>query len=286
MKKTLLALTCASLALAACGDPAPSIDPRDAVLDAMTAVYEAGTVHQEFEMSMSAGDESFTFTGEGDLDNERQRATMSMDMGMFGGSMDVVLADGVIYMRAPMFEEVGTDWISMDPARMDPAAASQFGGMGTTMDPSAYVGLFAGVVDVEAEGDDEIDGVATTRYAGTIDLGRVLENFAKEAGDEVPAASREQLEAALDQFEALGIASDLPFEIWIDDEGFPRRQRVTMDLGGLVPGDGEASFEMVVDYSAFGEPVDIRVPKRSQVTDLTDSLGGGAGASGSSAAYG
>lgn len=289
MKRHEIVLASVALLLAACGGSASTVDPRDAVLDAMTAIYEAGTVHQEFEMSVAAGGQSFAFTGEGDVDNEHQRASMTMDLGVMGGSMDMIVDGGVVYMRAPMFQEVGTDWISMDPSKMDPAAAAQFGGLGSgTMDPSAYVGLFAGVVDVEAEGQEEVGGVTTTRYAGTIDLGKVLENFAGIVGEDVPPATEEQLETALDQIRALGMDGDLPFEIWIDADGFPRRQRITMDFGAMVPGEGEAAMEMTVEYSAFGQPVDIEVPKRSEVTDMTEMLGAGgmSGKSEASAAYG
>jgi hypothetical protein len=73
----------------------------------------------------------------------------------------------------------------------------------------------------------------------------------------------------VEQFEALGIDAKIPFQIWIDDEGLPRRQRITMDFGDLVPGAGDAQMEMTVDYSAFGEPVDVEPPNASEVTDVT-----------------
>ena len=106
-------------------------------------------------------------------------------------------------------------------------------------------------------------------------------------GEDVDPATKEQLEAAVKQFEALGIDEKIPFEIWIDEEGLPRRQSITMDFGDLVPGAGDASLEMTVDYSAFGEPVHVQIPKRSEVTDVTDLMGGAASEDDSgSGAYG
>ena len=236
-------------------------------------------------MSVNAEGQTFSFSGEADVDNEHQRIDMTMDLGMFGGEMQIVMDDGIVYMRSPMFQDAPTEWISMDPSKMDPAAAAQFGGFGAgTTDPSAYAGLFAGVFDVRASGEQEIEGVSTTHYVGTIDLKKVLEGFADVVGEEVDAAAKEQLEATVEQFESLGIDEKIPFEIWIDDEGLPRRQRITMDFGDLIPGTDEASMAMTVDYSDFGQPVDIEVPKRSEVTDLTDQIAdvGGAG----SGAYG
>ena len=274
MKKLLVVLTSLTV-LASCAEGGgPPVSPRDAVLDAITAVYEAGSYHQELEMSMTAEGQSVSITADADVDNTTQQAAMTMDLGLLGGEMEMVVDDGVIYMRSPAFESLPTPWVSMDPAKMDPEAAAQFGGFGAgTTDPSAYAGLFAGVFDVHASGAADIDGVATTRYVGTIDLAKVLEGFSDVVGEDVDAATREQLEAAVEQFGALGIDQKIPFVIWIDEDGLPRRQRITMDFGELVPGTEEALLDMTVDYSAFGEPVDVEIPKASQVTDITDLMG-------------
>jgi hypothetical protein len=288
MKKLLASLTVSSVLLAGCAeDPAP-VNPRDAVLNAMMAVYEAGTLHQSFKMSVSAGGQTFSFSGEADVDNAHQRIDMTMDLGMLGGEMQMVMDGGVVYMRSPVFQDAGTEWVSMDPSKLDPADAAQFGGFGAgTTDPSAFVGLFAGVFDVKASGEQDLKGVPTTRYVGTIDLKKVLEGFSDVVGKDVDAATKKQLELAVEQFEALGIGKKIPFEIWIDDEGFPRRQRITMDFGDLVPGAEEASMDMTVDFSEFGKPVDIEIPRRSEVTDMTETLAGAGGGAGSgSGAYG
>jgi len=276
MKKLLLSLTTLSI-LASCAEGGTPVSPRDAVLDAMTAVFEAGSYHQQLTMSMSAEGESFSITADADIDNATQRASMTMDLGMMGGEMEMVMDDGVIYMHSPTFEDAPTPWISFDPSKMDPATAAQFGGFGAgTTDPSAYAGLFAGVFDVEASGEADIDGIATTRYTGTIDLQKVLEGFADVVGEDADAETTEQLEATVAQFEALGIDGEIPFQIWIDDDGLPRRQRITMDFGGLIPGTGDAHMEMTVEYSAFGEPVDVELPKASEVTDVTKMMTQGA----------
>jgi hypothetical protein len=129
---------------------------------------------------------------------------------------------------------------------------------------------------VKASGEEAIGGIATTRYAGTIDLQKVLESFAEVVGEDADVETTQQLEAMVEQFEALGIDGNIPFQIWIDDEGLPRRQRITMDFGDLVPGAGDAHMEMTVDYSAFGEPVDVELPKASEVTDVTKMIDAGA----------
>jgi hypothetical protein len=283
VKKILAFVAVSSVLLAACAKgsaPAP-VNPKDAVLDSMAAVYEAGTLHEDLKMSVSAAGESLSISGEADIDNEHERVDMTMDLGMLGGEMEILMDGGVVYMRSPMFQDAGTEWVSMDPSKMDPAAAAQLGGFGAgTTDPSAYVGLFAGVFDVKVSGEEELKGVPTTHYVGTIDLKKVLKGFSDVVGEHADAATKEQLKAAVKQFESLGIDEKIPFEIWIDAEGLPRRQRITMDFGKLVPGADEASMEMTVDFSDFGKPVDIDSPPPSEVTDMTDAMadaGSGAG---------
>jgi hypothetical protein len=280
--KTLALTAVLALSLAGCADKAdaPTADPRAAVLQAMTSAYEAGTMHEEFRMEMSAAGEELAFTGEADIDSDRQLASMSMDLGMLGGSMDMIVADGVVYLRSPAFSGTGTQWVSMDPSRMDPATAASFGGgfggggFGGMNDPSTYVGLFAGVVDVETVGRETIGGVRTTHYDGTIDVGEVLRRLPEVLGDDVDRATLRQLREGVRAFEALGADARFPFDLWVDDEGYPRRETFSMDLGDLLPGDEEATMDMRVDFSAFGEPVDVDVPERSEVTDITELMEG------------
>ena len=132
-----------------------------------------------------------------------QQVAMTMDLGMLGGEMEMVVDDGVIYMRSPVFEgraaRRGSAWTRRRWIRRRPRSSAG-SGPGTT-DPSAYAGLFAGVFDVRASGEADIDGVPTTRYVGTIDLEKVLEGFSDVVGEDVDAATKEQLEAAVEQFE-------------------------------------------------------------------------------------
>ena len=284
--KKLLALAAAATLFAACGTEEAALpplqNPRSALIHAMTSAYEAGTMHEEFEMTVSAGGEDLSFSGEADVDTENQRASMSMDLGMVGGTMDMIMDRGVIYLRSDVLPIADTEWVSFDAAAIDPAAASQFGGFGGSMDPSAYAALFAGAVHVAERGTEEINGVETTHYVGTIDLAKAIEGFADTFTEDVDRKTAKQLEAAFGQLEDLGLGR-IPFEAWIDAHGLLRRESLAMDFGALIPGAGDASMEMTVDFSDFGEPIEIEIPKPSEVTDVTGELADQAGSSG---AYG
>jgi hypothetical protein len=273
--KPLLPILILVAGLAACaGEPAPTpaprLEPQTVLSEALTNAYQIDTVHQEFRMSFSADGEHFVFTGTADVDNARQRASMTMDLGMLGGTMDLIVADGVTYMRSPMLgRHVDTDWVSMDLAELSPVAAAQFSeGFGGATEASSYAALLAGVVDAHVEGHEVVGGVRTTHYVGTVDVVKASEALAKIVGDEVGHDAEEQLERTILQLKVMGLRR-VPFEAWVDDDGLLRRERFTMDLG-MFPGAGDATMEMTMDLSGYGEPVDIEVPPRSQVTDITE----------------
>ena len=271
MRRTLLALSCVAI-LVACTEPTGDrrANPRDAVLDAMTALYEAGTLHQEFEQLVSVGRTELRFAAEGDIDNEGGRASMTLDVGILGGSIHMVVADGVVFMRSRMFAVPPGRWVSMDLTELDPAAAPELGGlMNGTTDSSAYLALFAGARDVEPRGREQIERTTTTRYTGLIEVAEVIEGIEQVLGDDVDDPAIRALEASIDQLRALGVET-IDFSVWIDDDGLPRRELLTMRYSELAFGDGEARAEVRIDYSAFGEPVDISVPAPSRVTEVDD----------------
>jgi hypothetical protein len=279
--KPLRSLPVLFVLLAACADepspapgPNPTSEPQAVLTEALANAYEVDTVHQEFRMSFAGGGEEFAMSGTADVDNERRRASMSMDLGMLGGTMDMVVVDGVAYLRSPMMVgQVDTAWVSMDLAAIDPAAAARFsGGFG---DASSYVALFAGVVDARAVGEEVVRGIRTTHYTGTIDVVKASEAIARVVGEEAGAEAQEQLERSVLQLKTLGLRR-IPFDAWVDEDGLLRRQRFSMDLG-LVPGAEGGSMEMTVDLSRYGEPVEIRVPGRAEVTDITRLVKSGGG---------
>ena len=279
MKKLLIGLAAVALLLSACGKEPdrgglPDVaNPREALLNAMVSAYDAGTMHEEFTMSMTAGAESFTFSGRADVDAERQRASMSIDLGMLGGSMDMIVDGGTVYLRSPMFSDVGTDWVSFDAEALG-AAGSPLGGLGTgTVDPSAYAALFAGAVHVAERGTEEIGGVSTTHYVGTIDLAKAIDGIGDVIGKDAGRDLVKQLREAMDQLGGTGL-DRIPFEAWVDGAGRLRRERITMDLGSMIPGAGDASMDMTADFSRYGEPIHIDIPAKSEVTDMTDAMAG------------
>jgi hypothetical protein len=274
MNRFLLALTSVALLLAACGEggssAAPSADPQTAVMSALAKTYEQRSMHVEFEMRMAVGTEDLSFTGSEDVDLKSGAARMTMDLGMLDGTMEVLTDGTIIYMRSPGLTQafgVKTDWVSMDTEALAGAAGNPFGGLGTgQLDPSAFVGFFAGAVHVKRTGVERIDDATTTRYEGTIDLAKVLGGFAEVVGTD---AGAEQVRRGLLQLKLMGLG-DIPFTVWIDEEGLLRKERLTMDLGMIPGAPKETGMTIEATFSNYGAPVDVEPPRPSKVTDVTD----------------
>lgn len=274
MNRFLVALTSVALLLAACGkdgsNAAPPVDPQAAVMSGLAKTYEQRSMHVEFEMQMTVGSEDLSFTGSEDVDLKSGAARMTMDLGMLGGRMEMLTDGTIVYMRSPGLTQafgVKTEWVSMDTEALAGAAGNPLGGLGTgQLDPSAFIGLFAGAVHVKRTGDERIDDVTTTRYEGTIDLAKVLGGFAEVVGTDADA---EQVRRGLLQLKLMGLG-DIPFSVWIDDEGLLRKERLTMDLGMIPGAPTEAGMEIEATFSDYGVPVDVEPPRPSKVTDVTD----------------
>lgn len=214
------------------------------------------------------------------------RMTMEMDFGsMFAGiaesagetmppgfdePMQMVVDGRTIYMRMPMLDMLtGTSgWLS---ATADDLAVGgdALGLSGATSSPSQMLEMLRGIAgDVEEKGRDEVRGVDTTRYGAVLDFDEVLAN--------VPAEQREQMEAQLDQIGGMGLES-VPVDVWVGDDGLPRRLQMAFDgMGAALGVPGSAT--MTLELFDWGEPVSIEVPSADDVTPLIDVMPGLAGA--------
>ena len=171
--------------------------------------------------------------------------------------MRMVLDGTDMYVKFDMDPpEPGTEyWYLTDLAAtgMDTTQLESPAGMGG---PSDYLDSLRGAgADVRDAGRSEIDGVAVTRYEGTIDP--------QTAIDRAEPGSRDQIRSMMRQ---AGM-EPIPFVALVDDDGLLRRQEMTMtmDVRGL-----SVSTRMTVDYYDFGADVTVEVPPADQVRPASD----------------
>ena len=257
------------LLVVGCGSDANAAE-RIAAAPEITS--EGGSARMAMKMTMAGGAQNIEMTAEGAVEFATQRGTMTMDMGaateQMGGKIEMITDGSTIYMKMPNAEQLGlkTPWMKMD---MDALTGTP--GMGNLQqlnnDPSNSMQLLRGVADdVEEVGTEELRGAQTTHYKATIDLNKALE--------EAPKDAQEYLRQ---QFETAGI-TQLPVDVWIDDEGRMRRQSFEMDLSKIEGADAPgAPTSMTLDMELFdfGAPVDVKPPPAKDVTDFADIQGAG-----------
>lgn len=252
-----------------------------------TASATSGRIALSAELHVQAPDGTVmdgTLTGQGAFDMAADRSSMQFDMGSFVssmagaagqqlppglgdlGTMKLVQDGTTTYLSWPLFTTMGvpTPWVSVD----DRQAASGLGlgpvgsGAGDLTGRSFLEALRGVGGSVTESGTEQVDGVDTTVYSGTIDLQKAL--------DAAPAADRDALRQAL----GTAGASTLPFKVWVDAEGHLRRFQMTLTMSV----DGSSFQEtLTVSLTELGQPQTIDVPPPDQVTPLDPSARSGLG---------
>ena len=109
--------------------------------------------------------------------------------------------------------------------------------------------------DVRAVGHEVLDGVETTHYEGTLDLGKIVE---RATGDD-----RAELQDTLDFLKQVKEPTTIPYGLWVDGSGLARRLR-------YVEGSGQPAATTTIDFSDFGVAVVLDLPSEDQVMSADD----------------
>lgn len=281
--KTLRLVPLALLVLlvgASCGQPSGSsgaADPTELIAASADTTTAAGTSKMSMQMTtvMPQGEFSMDAEGAYDYANQRGAMTMTMDLGeaagQMGGPMDIemVFEDMVIYMKYPMLSDLSGDakpWIRMDLQEIGEQAGMDFGSLmqsGTT-DPTQMLEWLRGASgDIEVVGEEEVRGATTRHYKGTIDFNKVVE--------QAPADVRDALRSTVDMMVKTIGTSNVPFEVWIDEEGRAVRiaQSFEYEEGAVAGG----SMSMTLDLFDFGSDVNVQIPPASQTSDFKELMG-------------
>lgn len=274
----LIAASLAAIGLVGCGgseDLAEGLSPQAAVAEAATKTADAGSSRVSFTGTMSGiPGGPFTIAGEGEFDGQRGRMTFDMsDLaaatgGELSGEMEMIMDGFLLYMRFPpeLASQLpgGKEWIRFDLKAAGKELGVDFEDLlqFQQADPTQSLLYLRGASeDFEAVGSEEVRGVETTHYRGTIDLRKAIE--------QVPDDQRESFERA---FELLEVEK-MPFEVWIDDEGLARRMKYEQPLP---PDSGEqAKMGLTMEMYDFGVEVDVEPPPDNEVIDLQELMGQG-----------
>ena len=263
MKRAALALLLVALVLplAACGgDVSPDLS---GVAQAAEKTESARTAR--FELAFGAGEMSFSARGA--VDYDRNRTRMAMDLSSLGealgqgapaSAVDAVLDGSDLYVRFPSltgFVRPARPWLKLDLEKLAARSGVDLSELDqlSHADPAQALAYLQGAGGFDEVGTEDVRGVETTHYEGTIDP--------EEGAAKLSAHQREEVERLLEG----SSVSALPAEAWIDRDGYLRRLTVTL------PDHVTTSMELF----DFGQDVDIDVPSDDEVTVLTELAGKG-----------
>lgn len=157
--------------------------------------------------------------------------TATVSVGVPFGSLDLtaVGVDGMAWVQDPLAE--GESWIPLEGAE-DIVAL---------INPDALIVSSIGLIqDARLDGTEKVDGVDTTRVAGTVDF----------------AATAERVTGESVRLPAQIVAEPLPVSVWIDGEGRVLEIEV---IGRIVLTESE-DVVREIRFFGFNEPVDIAPP--------------------------
>ncbi|HEX5225951.1 MAG TPA: hypothetical protein VFW29_12555 [Solirubrobacteraceae bacterium] len=187
-------------------------------------------------------------------------------------NMTEVFKDGSAYVSSPLFAGKlphGAKFVKINLSQVGKTLGLNPSSLtGGGADPTQYLTeLRSAGANPKVVGHDTIRGVATTRYAATVDLQKALE---------AQGSSSAQAKAALEKISA-AVGGSLPVEAWIDDKGLLRKVSVKLNENA----SGQTIAAVVnAEYFDFGTTPAVTAPASSEAYDVTGQVGGSLSGSG------
>jgi hypothetical protein len=177
----------------------------------------------------------------GEIADGGEAAHLSMTAA--GVDVEVTVVDGVVYT-----ETAGQCFQQEVPEGDVPEGQTGF------TDPGPLLDMLGGVGDgVTDEGTEEVRGVETTHFAGSFTM--------RDALEEVPEDQRASVEALFGSGQLGGdlLDTEIPVDVFVDDDGLVRRMEMVMDFGALGGVDVPA-LTMAMDLFDFGADISVAPP--------------------------
>jgi LppX_LprAFG lipoprotein len=254
-----------------------SMTPLELVSQAVSKTTNADSAKFHMQLTETVGPVGpLTITADGVSDNTTHSARMTMDMASVaqlvgGGAGDPkdwtgeVIVDGtnakavVEYMHLPAFSKLipgAKQWLKIDVNALTKNQGidfSQFLQTAGGQDPTKALQMLQSVGDVKEVGKEQVDGVDTTKYSGTLDPQKLAQKLDAGTFGQV--------------FKRMGTKA-IPVSVWIDGDGYVRKLEESMSA--QMPGAGTMDLKIAAQMSDFGTTVDVTPPPADQTTDLAD----------------
>ncbi|MGH1563655.1 DUF6612 family protein [Mumia sp. DW29H23] len=204
------------------------------------AQLKAQTAHMTLTMNVAG--QNVKAEADVKTDSDPTKGAMHMTMDVAGQSVDMIMVDGVIYMKAPGMPD--GKWMSIDLDEAAGAAGASFEQMRESMDPSQSIkNLEDAMSSLKDTGETAtIDGVEARRYDAVLDTSKI-------AGMEGGAAAQ--------------IPDQITYQYWVGPDQLPRK--IVVDL---------AATPMEMTFTKWGEDVDVQAPPAADVVDGSSMMDG------------
>ncbi|MBE1531583.1 LppX_LprAFG lipoprotein [Actinomadura algeriensis] len=163
----------------------------------------------------------------------------------------------VLYAKVPQlarFVADGKPWVKIDVNQMAQRTGfdvQQLIDQVRKVNPAEQTKMLTGSDDARRVGTEEINGVETTHYEGTVTVQEALKQLDSQTREEVSRHLPKDADATIE------------FDLWTDGENLPRK------LETNVRGDQGQAGKVTVLYSEYGESVSVNPPPADQVGTLS-----------------
>lgn len=226
--------------------PGQTVD-KEAFIEALNnAQQNARTAAITMTMDVKSKSNSGVVKLDGVMDMaERPFPKLKMTMTVPGSSspVEMIMANQNVYMKMP---QAGDKWMQM---RMEDLTKATGQDLSSLMDPTKQLQTQkAAIKEITYVGDEDVNGTKTKRYTAVMDGQAAMQM----SGQSVPPSLKS----------SMSLPKNIPFDLWVDDQGLTRRMKMDMTLGP------DASMKMDGTIDKYGEPVSIEAPPSNQVTSV------------------
>ncbi|WP_328310991.1 DUF1396 domain-containing protein [Streptomyces sp. NBC_00442] len=183
--------------------------------------------------------------------------------GAESGAFEIRFVNNVMYMSGGERAD-GKSWIKFDLSALgQQGGGDPLAGLGNQADknPAEESNNLTAAKDLKKIGEETVDGVKTTHYAGTVTLDQLRDSLKGK-----DAAARKRAEKSLTQYEEWGIRS-LQMDMWIDGQDHTKQFRTQA-------ASPKGPLDMTVKFRDYNKPVTVQAPPADQVTDLAEMMKG------------
>ncbi|HVE62841.1 MAG TPA: LppX_LprAFG lipoprotein [Mycobacteriales bacterium] len=215
--------------------------------------------------------EPVKFKADGAFDFGGRKGVLTLDLGslLAGTTLETRLLGDTAYVSTPAALTGvlgGKKFLKLDIKALA-AQNKQFGSLSGGTDPTSGVEALRGAKDVTEVGKEDVRGESTTHYRGTIDLDMAKSEVEGDAAE------------AVDELKTLLQSEEIPYDVWIDDDGRVRRTKFVVEAAPSAKTNNKAvSTAMTIELFDFGTNVDVVEPPAAEVADgngLLAGVGGG-----------